>query len=176
MRRLKSFFLRFPRTRIIDRSSVQDVRQGTPRESENPAPHPLSRLLYELLICVAECILPDDLANFSATCGLYREAARKSLRTHRSRKAKFSKANVGASSEVMYRICNRPWIALYPKHLIIEVDRTPFEYWSPYGGQQAALINEFSEKNAIEDEILAIAERIPLSSATEQSYGSLGGS
>ena len=152
---------------MVDRSSIKDDGRGIPRESENPAPHSLSRLPYELLICVAECILPDDIVNFSATCRLYREAARKSLRTHMLRKEKFSMIDVGATSEVLFRICGRPWIALYPKYLTIKVNNKLFEYWSPYGGQQAGIISEFSEKSAIENEISAIAERIS-SSAREQ--------
>ncbi len=158
---MNSLLPRLPVSQIIHPSSLQDSEGKPARESANSLTS-LNRLPNELLICVAECVLPDDIANFSATCRLYRKLASRSLQAHRFRNAMYSKVKVGSISKVLFCVCTRPWNALYPKDLTVEVDRNLCEYWNPCGKHEAGFVNEFSETAAVIAELDAIAERIPL--------------
>ena len=150
---------------MVPQFGLKGTRPKIARRSDQSDPNSLYILPNELLIRIAEHVLPDDITNFSASCRLLRELARPSLETHRLRRKVYTSVHVGETSKVLFSICARSWIALYPKCLTIEVDNNPCKYWNPNEENDSGLINESSESKALEAEFRAIAKRIPFLSA-----------
>ena len=85
----------------------------------------LSTLPTELVHQIAQRVQPDDVESFSNTTRRIKNVAAPFVLEHRHFRAHYTKITLGhvGAAKLIYEICARPWIRLYPRQLEIRVDK-----------------------------------------------------
>lgn len=79
----------------------------------------------ELIYQISQRVQPADLENYGCTSHRVRNIAAPFVHEHRQLKAEYTRVSLShaAAAELVYDMCARPWIALYPQSLEIKSNR-----------------------------------------------------
>ena len=119
----------------------------------------------ELLFQVAEIIsrtAPNDIEEFGSACRRTRGVASPLIREHRKLLKEYTKLSVdnAGAAHVLFEICKRPWVALYPRTLQVSANRNWRTLERPRNKKQLAVVEDFSARRStitddeLEDTIL----------------------
>lgn len=84
-----------------------------------------SALPNELIYQIAQRVQPDDLDSFGHTSHRIKNVAAPFVKEHRQLKAQYSKISLGhvGAAKLVYEMCARPWLRLYPRSLELRANR-----------------------------------------------------
>ena len=108
----------------------------------------------ELIYQISQRVHPADLENYGRTSSRIRLIAAPFMQEHRQLKAEYTKISVNhvATAKMLYEMCARPWIALYPESVELSAHRS----WRNFEGhrhrERRALVAEVISKRSLVDE------------------------
>lgn len=108
----------------------------------------------ELIHQISQRVQPADLENYGRTSHRVRRIAAPFVQEHRQLKAKYTKISVNhvAAAKMLYDMCARPWIALYPQSVELRGHRSWRNFENPRNRERAALVAEVVGKRSLVDE------------------------
>ena len=108
----------------------------------------------ELIYQISERVQPADLENYGRTSHRIKEIAAPLVQEHRQLKAEYTKISVNhvAAAKMLYELCARPWIALYPESVELRGHRSWRNFGGPRNRERAVLVAEVIRKRAFVDE------------------------
>lgn len=108
----------------------------------------------ELIHQISQRVQPADLENYGQTSRLIRKIAAPFVKEHRQLKAEYTKVCVNhvAAAKMLYDMCARPWIALYPESVELRGHRSWRNFEDPRNRARAALVAEVISKRSLVDE------------------------
>ena len=114
----------------------------------------LTALPGELLLQVAETIsrtAPNDIEDFGSACRRLRGVAAPLIKEHRKLLKEYTKLslNNAGAAKVLFEICKRPWVALYPDALEVSANRNWRSLERPKTKRQVAVVEDVTAKRSI---------------------------
>lgn len=112
----------------------------------------------ELIYQISQRVQPADLENYGRTSHRVKEIAAPFVQEHRLLKLEYTKISVNhvAAAKILYEMCARPWIALYPESVELQGHRTwrNFEGSSrgPRNRERTELMAEIIQKRSLVEE------------------------
>lgn len=105
----------------------------------------------ELIYQISQRVQPADLENFCQTSHRVREIAAPFVQEHRQLKAEYTKISVNhvAAADMLYDMCARPWIALYPESVELRAHRTWRNFEGHRNREGTALVAEIVRKRSL---------------------------
>ncbi|MCJ1275845.1 hypothetical protein MMC21_003649 [Puttea exsequens] len=109
----------------------------------------------ELIYHISQRVQPPDLESYVSSNHRIREIAHPIVEEHRQLKAKYTKINLThiAAAELLYEICYRPWIALYPQSVQFQSNKAWRTFENPRNRRDRAELERVMIKsNLVDDE------------------------
>ena len=108
----------------------------------------------EIIHQISQRVQPADLENYGRTSHRVREIAAPFVLEHRQLRAQYTKVSVNhvAAANMLYDMCARPWIALYPQSVELRGHRSWRNFEGPRNRERTALVEEvFSKRSLVEE-------------------------
>lgn len=109
----------------------------------------------ELIYQISQRIQPDDLESYGRTSQRVKNIAAPFVQEHRQLRAQYTKvslSHVGAA-EMLYDMCSRPWIRLYPRYLEVKANKNWRTFESPRSREKVAQVEVITLKRSqVEEE------------------------
>ena len=98
----------------------------------------------ELIYQISQRVQPADLENYGRISHRVKEIAAPFVQEHRQLKAEYTKISVNhvAAASMLYEMCARPWIALYPESVELRCNRSWRNFQGPRNKGKKALVEE----------------------------------
>ena len=108
----------------------------------------------ELIYQISRRVQPADLESYGRTSRRVRDIAAPFVQEHRQLKAEYTKISVNhvAAAQMLYEMCARPWIALYPESVELRGHRSWRNFEGPRNRERTALVAEVERKRSLVDE------------------------
>ena len=120
----------------------------------------LTTLPDELLFQIAEIVsqtAPNDIEDFGRGCRRLRNIAWPLIQEHRKSLHAYTNihANSAVAADLIFELCRRPWVGVYPKSLEVSANRNLKTLERPKTVKQVAIVDAFKAKrNTVRDEEL----------------------
>ena len=108
----------------------------------------------ELIYQISQRVQPADLENYGRTSHRVRKVAAPFVQEHRQLQAQYTKISVNhvGAAKMLYEMCARPWIALYPKTVELRGHRSWRNFDGPRNRERTALVDEVITQKSLVDE------------------------
>ena len=124
----------------------------------------------ELIYQISQRVQPADIESYGRISHRIRDIAAPFVREHRLLKHKYTKLSVNnvAAAKILYEMCARPWIALYPESVELHCHRTWRNFEASRKGsrnrERIALMADIVERRSLveEDDLKYILHRTRL--------------
>ncbi|MCJ1453137.1 hypothetical protein MMC28_003482 [Mycoblastus sanguinarius] len=125
----------------------------------------------ELIFGISQRVQPADLENYGSTSHRIKNVAAPFVQEHRQLKAEYTKISLNhvAAAKLLYEICARPWVALYPTSLELISNKAWRTFEGPRNKERIRLVGEVSLKRSLleDDDTAEVLRRTGLISADD---------